>query len=222
MLAAESHICTRRTPGGLLDTCGPRPPDWLVRLDRERVLTAYDDGVHAVQAAATALSDWRRPTPCADWDATALAGHLLAIARYYHRLLDAAVQARPLVDLPRGPRLQAMNATDLAALPDQSGPERIVEFAASAKSYRDRLGVVAWDLVLGVWDGIGALQVGQHTALAVGEWHLHAWDLAHANGQEHRPADPEIVAAGRRVLPEPLPAGDPWTATLRWAGREPR
>ena len=115
-----------------------------------------------------------------------------------------------------------MNAADLAALPDQSGPKRIIEFAVTARRYRERLADVEWTLVLGVWDGIGALQIGQHTGLAVGEWHVHAWDLAQANREEHRPADPEIVAAGRRVLPAPLRPGDPWTATMRWTGREPR
>jgi hypothetical protein len=177
--------------------------------------------VNAVQAAASAVSDWRSPTSCADWDAAALAGHLLAIARYYHRLLDAAVQGRRLADLPRGRRLQDMNALDLAALPHRSGPKRIAEFVTAALQYGERLADVDWELVLGVWDGVGALQVGQHTGLAVGEWHVHAWDLAHVNGQEHRPNDAEIVVAGRLVLPEPLPAGDPWTATLRRAGASP-
>ena len=67
-----------------------------MQLDRVRVLAAYDDGVRAVQAVAPRVSDWAAPTPCADWDAAALAGHLLAIARYYHRLLDAAMAGRPL------------------------------------------------------------------------------------------------------------------------------
>lgn len=90
---------------------------------------------------------------------------------------------------------------------------------ATARHYRHRLAGVQWDLVLGIWDGVGALSVGQHTGLAVGEWHLHAWDLAQVGAQEHRPCDPEVIAAGRQALPKPLPAGDPWTATLRWAGR---
>lgn len=62
------------------------------------------------------------------------------------------------VDLPRGQRLRAMNAADLAALPDQSGPKRIIELAVTARRYRERLADVEWTLVLGVWDGIGALQ----------------------------------------------------------------
>jgi len=75
--------------------------------------------------------------------------------------------------------------------------------------------------VLGEWDGLGELTVGEHTAVAVGEWHIHAWDLARSAGVDHRPADPITVAAGRAVLPEPLPAGDPWLATLTWSGRSP-
>lgn len=220
-IMAIGRVPRASRPAGPVDRWVPKQPKLLVQLDRERVLSAYDDGVNAVQAAASAVSGWRSPTSCRDWDAAALAGHLLAIARYYHRLLDAAVQGRPLADLPLGRRLQDMNALDLAALPQQGGPKRVAEFVKTAQQYRERLAGVDWELVLGVWDAVGALKVGQHTGLAVGEWHVHAWDLAQVSGQEHRPNDAEVVAAGRLVLAEPLPAGDPWTATLRWAGREP-
>jgi len=92
-----------------------------VQLDRNRILAAYDDGVAGVQASAAAVRDWGAPTLCAAWDVTELAGHLLTIAHYYQRIIDAAVLARPLVDFPRGRRLREMNAVDLAALTAGSG-----------------------------------------------------------------------------------------------------
>lgn len=188
---------------------------------REQVLKVYDDGIAGVRRTAAAITDWSLPTPCSGWNASELAGHLLAIVRYYHRLLDAAVLAHPLVDLPRGRQLEEMNASDLAALPPERGPRRISKFVADAQRSRLLLAEVDWDMQIGSWEALGPLTVEQHTGLAALEWHVHAWDLAKAMGHEHRPLAPEILAQAARVLPAPMPAGDPWTATLRWTGREP-
>lgn len=188
---------------------------------RDQVLEAYADGVDGVRRSAETITDWSLPTPCSGWNARDLAGHLLAIVRYYHRLLDAALLAHPLVDLPRGRGLARMNAADLAALPPEDGPRRTSRFLAEARHYRLRLVEVDWDIRIGSWEDLGPLTVAQHTGLAVIEWHVHAWDLATASGHEHRPSAPEIVAGAARTLPESMPTGDPWTATLRWAGRGP-
>lgn len=190
-------------------------------LQRNDVLAAFADGLHAVARAAAGVLDWSASTPCVRWRAVDLAGHLLAIAGYYSRLLDAAAAGRPSTGLPRGIDLQNMNDRDLAALPDASGPERIATFLSLARDYGHRLEAADWQQVLGQWNGLGPLTLAEHTGLAVIEWHLHAWDLARSAGHDHRPADPATVAAGRAVLPEPLPAGDPWLATLTWAGRVP-
>jgi uncharacterized protein (TIGR03083 family) len=182
-------------------------------------LRSYADGVDAIVAAATQVEDWSAPTPCAAWTATDVAGHVLAIARYYNGILDAVESGQPRRDLPRGRGLEAMNARDLAALPATGGPERIGEFATSARSYGDRLASVDWLMVLGYWADLGPLTVAKHTGLAVGEWHIHAWDLWQSIGRDHRPADPEVGAAARAALPAAFPAGDPWDATLAWSGR---
>lgn len=190
-----------------------------MELNRDEVLAAYDDGVAGVQTSIAAISDWSSPTPCAAWTALDIAGHLLAITRYYHRLLDAALVDQPLANLPRGPRLQAMNDADLAALSPDSGPNRITQFVSAAQRYRLRLTDADWELVLGSWEGLGPLTLGQHTGLAVVEWHVHAWDLGRAGGHEHHPSSCHVLATGARALPDPLPEGDPWIATLRWTGR---
>jgi hypothetical protein len=189
-------------------------------VDRQRVQAAHDAGVEALVARSAAVTNWDAPTPCTGWTAADVVGHVLCIARYYHRLLDAATAGRPLVDLPRGDGLAAMNRRELAAVAG-TGRARVEAYAQRARDYGARLAAVDWDIVLGVWDGVGPMTVAQHTGLAVGEWELHAWDLARAAGGDHRPADPEVAAVSRAVLPGPPPTGEPWTGLLRSAGRDP-
>jgi len=190
--------------------------------DHKTVLAAYDDGVASIDALSRVIEDWSRPTPCDQWNAADMVGHLLAIARYYHRLLDAADSGAPLRGLPRGDRLRDMNAADLSELPETSGKGRAEAFVASARRYRARLAESDWDAVLGEWDGVGERTIAGHTGLAVVEWHVHAWDLARSAGRDHRPADPATVAAGYRLPDEPVGCeGDPWTNILLAACRKP-
>jgi hypothetical protein len=188
---------------------------------REKVLAAYTDGLQAIETYTENVGDWLAPTPCAEWRAVDLAGHLLAIAGYYHALLNAADAGRHRTGLPRGADLAAMNARDLDALSRASGPDRIADFLVLASTYLRRVAAADWNRVLGEWNGAGPLTLAQHMGLAIGEWHVHAWDLAQSAGQDHRPADALTVAVGRAARPEPLPAGDPWLATLTSAGRRP-
>lgn len=104
---------------------------------------------------------------------------------------------------------------------DLAGHDRIAAFLVLARDYGRRIAEAGWAEPLGEWNGVGTRTLAEHTVLAVAEWHLHAWDLFSTSGREHRPADPETVAAGRLVLPEHVPQGDPWEATLVWSGRLP-
>ena len=38
--------------------------------------------------------------------------------------------------------------------------------------------------------------MGGMAGAACAEWHLHAWDLARAQGKDYRPADPDILLRG--------------------------
>ena len=38
--------------------------------------------------------------------------------------------------------------------------------------------------------------VGGMAGAACAEWHLHAWDLARAQGKDYRPANPDILLSG--------------------------
>jgi Mycothiol maleylpyruvate isomerase N-terminal domain len=194
---------------------------------RDQVLAALDDGVRGVEEAAAAASDWRAATPCPGWAAVDLAGHLLAVATYYHRLLDAAERGEPLTDRPTGVALGNMNARDLAALGSPTpagavGPARIAEYARSARGYHSRLQSAEWDRPIATWQGLGTLTVGEHAGVAAGEWHLHAWDLARSAGRHHRPHDPRTVLAARAQLLHRVPPdldGDPWNNLIVLSGR---
>jgi hypothetical protein len=195
----------------------------------DRVLAAYRDGVRAFGHLAAKTVVWSIPTPCAGWTLLELSGHALCIARYFHRLLNAALDGHPLQQLPRGQALAELNAADLLALGPMLGPQRVIAFDAVAGRYGERLADVDWSITLGSWAGRGALTVGQHALLAAQEWQIHAWDVARSFGWDYRPDDPVAVAASRLIPANSAADGsgqrrwldhdDPWEAALLAAGR---
>jgi uncharacterized protein (TIGR03083 family) len=211
-------------PGALVTSWSPVPG-----------LGAYRDAVAVIcelAAQFTAVS-WDAPTPCPEWRAADLAGHLRCVADDFHEYLDEAPASRlarltgtgaPADSLAR--KLARQNAAELAALPDATAAEHITAFAHSARSYARRLGP-AWDLPHHRYRDV-PVSVGGMAGTVCAEWHLHAWDLARALGKDYRPAAPEIVLAGWRAgtpyLPAP-PEGsdgeDPWLILLLASGRSP-
>ncbi len=219
--------------------------------DPERLLTAYEDGVAAVCRITAPLdrSDWAALTPCPEWRAFELAGHLRCVADDLHEYLDVAPVSRYARLMATGAdsdslirKLARQNAAELAALADARPAEHIAAFAASARRYASRLPAV-WDLPHHQYRDI-VVTVGGMAGAACAEWHLHASDLAIAIGIGYRPADPDVIVAGWIAgmphLPLAAPAGwlaawhgrhaDPWQvvlaasgrgATLPSAGREP-
>jgi uncharacterized protein (TIGR03083 family) len=201
------------------------------------VLAAYYDAVIVIceLAAQFSADGWDNPTPCADWRAADLAGHLRCVADDYHEYLDDAPVSRLARLLATGAhpdtlarKLARQNAAELAALPDAGGPEHIAAFAESARAYARRLRPV-WELPHHRYRDTVVTVAGMAGA-ACAEWHLHAWDLARALGKDYRPAAPEIVLAGWQAgmpqlpVPPARPGGgrdDPWHELLRVSGRSP-
>jgi uncharacterized protein (TIGR03083 family) len=196
------------------------------------VLAAYHDGVTAICQLASQFSGelWQAPTPCADWRAADLAGHLRCVADDYREYLDDAPDSRlaRLMASGAGPyslarKLARQNAAELAALPDAPPGDHIAAFARSARSYACRLERV-WELPHHRYLDHEVTVAGMAGAACV-EWHLHAWDLARALGSDYRPADAELIAvAWRAGVPQrcggPPPAeGDPWRGVLAASGR---
>ncbi len=201
-------------------------------------LTTFDAGVVAVCQLAAQFDDvsWFAQTPCPEWRAFELAGHLRCIADDFHEYLDDAPVSRYARLMATGAhpdtlgrKLARQNAAELAALADAPPAEHIAAFAASARSYAHRLAAV-WDLPHHQYRDT-VVSVGGMAGAASAEWHLHAWDLASALGTDYRPADPAVVLTGWRAgMPHlPVPSAslgaravrhfDPWHAVLAASGR---
>jgi mycothiol maleylpyruvate isomerase-like protein len=196
--------------------------------DRLRVLESYQDGMAAISALTERCSDWNAPTPCADWQVVDLAGHLRCVAENNLEYLQDAPDSRLSTLFAQDAaaavliRQQArQNAAELAVLPVESGPDRIMSFTVSAGAYMD-LVPDAWDRSHLIYRGT-KYTVGDHVGAACVEWHLHAWDLGQAVGTDYRPEDPEVlVSAWHWGVPHlPLASGDPWQAVLGSSGRLP-
>src|SRR5438128_8703850 len=110
----------------------------------DQALTTFRDGVTVICELAAQFTDeqWSAPTPCPEWRAADLAGHLRCIADDYHEYLDdapgsrlARLMARSASPESLARKLARQNTAELAALADGSGPEHIAAFAASARAY---------------------------------------------------------------------------------------
>ena len=202
------------------------------------VLRAYEAGVAAICELAAAFDDlaWGRPTPCPEWRAAEIAGHLRCVADDFHEYLDDAPVSRYARLMGAGVhpdtlarKLARQNAAELAALLEAPPAEHIAAFAATARGYAGRLSAV-WDLPHHQYRDT-VVTVGGMAGAACAEWHLHAWDLARALGSNYRPADPAAVLAGwcagmphRPVRASSLGARavrhhDPWHSVLVASGR---
>jgi uncharacterized protein (TIGR03083 family) len=209
-------------------------------LSTHQVLRAYHDGVTAIAqlAARFTTSAWDAATPCPEWRARDLAGHLRCVADDYHEYLNEAPASRYARLMASGPqprtlarKMARQNSAELAALADAPPPVHIAAFALAARAYAWRLPAV-WDLPHHDYRGRLVTVAGMAGA-ATAEWHLHAWDLARTLGADHRPADPGAVLAGWQAGMPHLPAlaaglalagpaggrCDPWHAVLLASGR---
>jgi uncharacterized protein (TIGR03083 family) len=180
-------------------------------------LAAYKAGSDALLGVGRRFSaaDWERPSACTGWDAAALVGHVLCVARWHHDWLDRAESAELSLPWPAS-ALSERNTAALHDLDVAGGPDRLDAFGAVTGRYADRLPPL-WGLPFAYPGGV--VTVGLHAALAAGEWHLHAWDLGRAIGIDHEPDASLVrevwVGLGRRIEPD----GDPWRALLDASGR---
>jgi uncharacterized protein (TIGR03083 family) len=157
---------------------------------------------------------WAAPTPCPEWRAADLAGHLRCVADDLNEYLDDAPASRLARLMATGAdpsslarKLARQNAAELAALVEGQGPEHIAAFAAAARAYAQRI-LPVWDLPHHRYRD-RMVTVGGMAGAACAEWHLHAWDLAQALGKDYAPAHPDLLAAGWQAgmphLPLDLP-----------------
>jgi uncharacterized protein (TIGR03083 family) len=196
--------------------------------ERRDLLEACREGVVAICELAAQVSDWSMPTPCKEWEAIDLAGHLRCVAENFHEYLNDApdsrlarlfAQDKPAALLVR--QLARQNDAELAVLSPATGREHIIAFTVSAEAYADRL-PDAWDLPYLSYRGT-KFTVGDYAGAVCVEWHLHAWDLARALGKDHRPQNPKVIeSAWRSGVPHlPITRGEPWLSLLKASGRSP-
>ena len=204
------------------------------------VLTVYYDGVTAICRLAGQFDSaaWAAQTPCPEWRAADLAGHLRCVADDLHEYLDEApvsryarLMATGVHPDTLGRKLARQNAAELATLADAPPGEHIAAFAAAARAYAGRVAAV-WELPHHQYRDTVVTVAGMAGA-ACAEWHLHAWDLAMALGLGYRPADPvAVLDCWLRGMPQLPVAGrsgwrggrsarhtDPWHAVLAASGR---
>lgn len=184
-------------------------PDTRPLLDR-----ALDQAGRLV--LGTDEADGPRPTPCADWDVSALTSHLLAVVRRIGAILGGA---DPNV-LPR-----MIETTDAAADWERERSEARAVLADD--EVLERTVVVPWGTVTG-WQAIGSY---------AGELSTHAWDLAVATGRTHQLDDSLAVAllpGVRQYIPAERGDGIPFAPVVEvgadatayeqlvaWEGRDP-
>src|SRR5215469_17129753 len=112
-------------------------------------LAAYHAGVTVICELAAQFTGeaWAAPTPCPEWRAADLAGHLRCVADDYHEYLDDAPVSRLSRLMGTGAQPQSIarklarqNAAELAALPEVAPEEHIAAFVESATRYAARIG----------------------------------------------------------------------------------
>jgi uncharacterized protein (TIGR03083 family) len=190
---------------------------------------AYLQAINAIIeiTAGFTAAMWNMPTPCPEWRAADLAGHLRCVTDDYHEYLDEAPVSRLARLMDTGAnadtiarKLARQNAAELAALPDVPPAVHIEAFVESATRYTSRLDPL---LPLPHHSYRGrVITVAGMGGMACVEWHVHAWDLARTLGEFYRPADPEAVLAGWLVgIPHiaVVPDDDPWLSVLKSSGR---
>lgn len=159
-------------------------------------------------------------SPCDEWDARAVAGHVLTV-------LESAVTTLLGGDF------------DWSSTPDPhevGGDDPQAAFSAKAEAARAAL--VDADLSRVMTTPMGEMTIGQRLSFPAMDLHLHAWDLGTALGIPVE-LEPEIAEFVHRVLdplpeemkrsqgvfgPELEPPSDatPTERLMSWAGREVR
>lgn len=169
-------------------------------------------------------ADWQRPTPCEEWTALDLAGHVLAVTAMWDFHLDDALAGATTPRFDYRYMNSTYNLDAVSALPSDSGPDRIASFRRRAGEWFERLAQTDPELPFPAgMQELAALPVTVRLFASAGvmEWHIHAWDFATVIGEDYRPLDPEPIRdALVRLFDLEVEPGDPWEQVLRL--RRPR
>jgi len=192
----------------------------------DSILEMQRDGIGAIADITSrfADADWQSPSPCEGWTAVDLAGHVLAVTGNWHDALDDAEAG---ASTPRfgWDSMSTRNEETLAALPPDTGSNRVSTFVQRAEEWLDRFERLDPGLALPVAvQDIAAvpITVGLFGWVAAGEWYVHAWDFAQVTGEEYRAPHAESLYDAMQVMYGLTPReGDAWNHALRTSGRRP-
>ena len=172
----------------------------------ELLVVAHDEFARRLRLVGS--DDWRRPTPCAEWDVRALVNHVVGANIRYRLLLRGApterVEATRAVDHLGDDAWASFTATAddvVACFREEGALERVTQHVAGARTGRELLsmrildtGVHGWDLARAIGadetlDGdIVAFLLASTAELDLGPAH-HSF--APADGELPRTASPQ-------------------------------
>ncbi len=199
---------------------------------RDEVQQLFRSGVDAVVSVTAGFdtTDWNRPA-CGAWTARQTATHLLGVIGWYDEWLNRSLNGDQDRPFPAA-EIDQRGEDDVRRSANVSGAEAVERFRSRANEYVERT-TDHWDIVYPYPFGI--VTTGLHCGVAATEWHLHAWDLATAQGRDHTPHDPvalfigagSCVAAAKggvrgAVLGRVVPLAarrSPWKTLLKQSGR---
>ena len=198
----------------------------MTPLPPTEIAAAYREGVNGVCEVAGVMDtkDWHR-TACGDWSAGELARHLLTVSERHHHWLTRALKQQVAAPFP-AQELDDQNELAIHEKRGIAGHEAIVMFKQSADRYLERATSKpeVWELSYGT--PAGATTVGHHLAGAASEWHLHAWDLAHAVGLDYISQHAGLLPSGGSIefgaQPREGPSAVMQRLRSRLAGLNPR
>jgi len=172
-------------------------------------------------AASASRSAWKRPSPCAEWTAHQVAGHLIDGQRQVQALIEGATRI--------------VGQSDPAALAELADGDPAAALHESARAVEVSLRNLSPEASVSTARGL--LRVEQVLAIALIEPVIHAWDLAVATGQPEtldacmvatllrgvEQVGNELVATGMYAPALPVPQGATETERLLAAlGRRSR
>ena len=151
--------------------------------------------------------DWRRPTPCTEWDVRALVNHVVGASVRNQLLLHGAgteqVEATRSVDHLGDDALASFRTTadaEVACFAEDGAPDRVVHHVTGDRTGRQLLAMRILDVA------------------------VHAWDLARAIGADEH-LDDEVVTfllAGTADPDDVAPGATPQDRLLQRTGRDPK
>jgi hypothetical protein len=123
--------------------------------------------------------------------------------------------------MPVNEELAALNEREVKKAASHSVSGTLALFESSATAYLQRAQPHRRIAPFQIGGGC----VGDAMGIAAIEWHIHAWDLWQAGGQDYRPDSAAVLRqCWVRAVPHlPIdPAGEPWSDLLAAADRNTR